>query len=444
MTVDPTQADNGNAAIQTASTDSPADTDTRPHWKRDVALFLGGQSVSLIGSAVVQFAIFWHLTLETKSGWVIALATFFGFLPQAVMSIFGGVWADRHNRKFLIAGADGAIAVTTLGLAIAFMLDYQPLWLFYAALTLRSIGAGIQAPAVSALIPQITPASELLRINGLYASVQSIMSIGAPVIAAGVLAIGGLESAFFLDVVTAIIGIVLLLMIPLQAVDRSDEGAPAGYFTDLVEGLRYVARNTLLRFLIGYFATIMFLAVPPSFLTLLLVARKFGDDEWHLMANEVAFGIGMTAAGVFVAVLAKRFDNRLRLVAYGGLGLGVFTIALGLTPHFWLYLVFMFLCGLTVPVMNTPMFTIFQEHVPPEKQGRVFGLVMIIMSLTMPIGMAIIGPIADHVAIEVLMWIGGAATVLAGMWGFRRSIAMKDEVSAPTRSTDSTDEAASA
>ncbi|GAA2519903.1 MFS transporter [Rarobacter incanus] len=403
----------------------------RPRWRRDVALFLAGQSVSLIGSSVVQFAIFWHLTLETKSGWVIAFSTFFGFLPQAIVSIFGGVWADRHNRKWLIIGADLSIAATTIALAVAFMLGRTDLWLFYGALAIRSVGAGIQAPAVSALIPQITPADQLLRVNGLNSSIQSIAQVGAPVIAAGVLAAGGLQSAFYLDVVTAVIGVAFLAAIPLRAVDRASQPSDTGYLTDLRAGLRYVARTPLLRFLVGYFALIMFLAVPPSFLTLLLVARKFGDTSWYLMANEVAFGLGMTAAGVLVAVAAKRFNNRLMLAAWGGVGLAVTTVALGLVGNFPLYLIAMALCGATVPLINTPMFTIFQEQVPHDMQGRVFGLIMIIMTLALPIGMAIIGPIADRISVEALMCIGGAATLVAAAWGLRRAVQLGDRVSAP-------------
>ena len=83
--------------------------------RRPVALFLTGQSVSLFGSMLVQYAVMWYLTLTTKDGGVLALSTLFGFGPQAVISIFGGVWADRHNRKWLIMGADAAIAVATLG-----------------------------------------------------------------------------------------------------------------------------------------------------------------------------------------------------------------------------------------------------------------------------------------------------------------------------------------
>ena len=66
--------------------------------------------MSLFGSMLVQYAVFWYLTITYQSGVVMMLAALFGFLPQAVISIFGGVWADRHNRKLLIMGADAAIA----------------------------------------------------------------------------------------------------------------------------------------------------------------------------------------------------------------------------------------------------------------------------------------------------------------------------------------------
>src|SRR5690554_1657394 len=83
-----------------------------PNWRRNVAIFLTSQTVSLFGSMLVQYAIMWYLTLETKSGLVLALGAAFGFLPQAIVSIFGGVWADRVNRKKLIIIADTCIAVS--------------------------------------------------------------------------------------------------------------------------------------------------------------------------------------------------------------------------------------------------------------------------------------------------------------------------------------------
>ena len=89
-----------------------------PHWLRSIVLFMSGQTVSLLGSMLVQFAVMWYMTIVYQSGAIMALVAVFGFLPQAVISIFGGVWADRHNRKRLIIGADASIALSTLVLAI--------------------------------------------------------------------------------------------------------------------------------------------------------------------------------------------------------------------------------------------------------------------------------------------------------------------------------------
>src|SRR5688572_16338273 len=126
---------------------------------------------------LVQYAVMWHLTLTTKSGTVMALAALFGFLPQAIISIFGGVWADRLNRKVLIIVADAAIAVSTLALALFMLSGVDSLWLIYATLVVRSMGAGIQTPAVSALIPQIVPAQHLMRVNGILGSIHSGMAL---------------------------------------------------------------------------------------------------------------------------------------------------------------------------------------------------------------------------------------------------------------------------
>lgn len=405
-------------------------------WKQDVAFFLGGQTASLLGSSVVQYAIFWHLTLTTKSGSVMALATVFAFIPQAIVSIFGGAWADRLNRKILIMASDAGIAIATLALAWFLWNGHTDLWLIYAALTVRSIGAGIQTPAVASMIPQIAPQDQLLRINGLFGTVQSAMTVAAPIVAAGLYASWGLQATLLLDVVTAVIGIGLLSRIVVRKIERDPDQIDAGYFTDLREGLRYVWNHRVIRWLIGYMAVVMFLAVPPSILTPLLIARSFGDEVWRLTANELAFGIGMVIAGTLVAIFAPKFTNRLRLVALGTLALGLTTLALGLSSLFWVFIAFMALCGLTFPFLSAPMFTIFQEQVEPDRQGRVFGVMTIVMAVAMPIGMLLIGPLADRVSVESLLIVGGALTIVAGLWGMRAAKTMASHVSAPAPASE--------
>lgn len=83
-------------------------------WKNNIALFLTGQGISLFGSMLVHYAVMWHITLKTQSGLMMTLIAIAGALPMFFISPFGGVWADRYNKKHIINIADASIAVVTL------------------------------------------------------------------------------------------------------------------------------------------------------------------------------------------------------------------------------------------------------------------------------------------------------------------------------------------
>ncbi|QNO38761.1 MFS transporter [Protaetiibacter sp. SSC-01] len=360
----------------------------------------------MFGSMLVQYAIMWHLTLETKSGVVLMASAVFGMLPQAIVSIFGGVWADRLNRKTLIIAADASIAVTTVVLAVFMMSGYQELWLIYLTLAIRSTGAGIQSPAVMALIPQLVPTDKLLRVNGVFQSIQSGMMLIAPAAAAGIYASMSIIAIFWVDVVTAIIGIGLLLFISVPTVRTSID---TGYFTDLAKGVRYTFTHAFVRWLLVLFGIVFVLTVAPSMLTPLMVVRSFGEEVWMLTVNELSFSVGMLLGGVLVAVWGG-LKNKVVTVLVSSLVFGALTLALGLSTNMWVFFGFMLLVGLAVPFFSTPATTLLQERVEPEYQGRVFGFVGVVMATAMPFGMIVFGPLADVVPVEWVLIGAGILT----------------------------------
>lgn len=402
-----------------------------PHWRRHVTVFLTGQTVSLLGSMLVQYAIMWHLTLETRSGTVMAVYALVGFLPQAVVSVFGGVWADRLDRRALVVGADATIAATTLALAVLMLSGYDDLWLLYVASAIRSAGAGIQTPAVGALLPQIVPTDKLMRVNGINGTIQSGMMLVAPAVAAGLYAGASIETIFFVDVVTAVIGIGLLLLVPVPRLVRGDQVAGVrGYLHDLSDGVRYVATTPFVRWVLAMWGVVFVLIVAPSFLTPLMVVRSFGDEVWKLTANELAFSVGMTLGGALVAWWGG-LRNRVRMVALTTVLFALLNIGLGLSTNMWVFFGFMFLIGLGVPFFSTPTMTVLQERVEPERLGRVFGFVGIVMAVAMPIGMSVFGPLADRFAVEALLVASGVALLVVvvvgvGLPSGRRALAEAD------------------
>jgi MFS transporter, DHA3 family, macrolide efflux protein len=380
-------------------------------WKKRVTVFLVGQTISTFGSLLVQYALLWHLTLTTKSGVVLALAAIFGFLPQAIVSIFAGVWADRMNRKIMIIISDSTIALATLGLAFFMLSGVDDLWLIFLVMAVRSVGAGIQMPAISALLPQIVPIDKLMRVNGINSSVQSSLLILGPVAAAGIYSTMSLSAILFIDVVTAVIGLSLLVTIAVPTLERAASDEKPSYFTDLREGLQYIFSNDLVRWVMVIYSIVFLLVVAPSNLSPLMLVRTFGSDVWLLTILELSFGIGMVAGGALMAIFASKVD-RLGMMVGTSITFGVLAVLMGFTTNLILFYSLFFIIGLAVPAFSTSSMTLLQETVEPERQGRVFGFVGIVMAVAMPVGMAVLGPLADVVSVEILLIVTGVAAVV--------------------------------
>lgn len=381
-------------------------------WEKDLAIFMGGQTLSLFGSMLVQYAITWHITMTTQSGSMMTISIICGILPTFFISPFGGVWADRYDRKKLIILADSAIALTTLALAVSFMTGHGSLWLLFTASAIRGIGAGIQTPAVGALLPQIVPQEHLMKANATFGSIQSVIMLSAPMAAGALLSFASIEALFFVDVVTAAIAITLLLVflrVPLHA--RAMEKLTTGYWKDLHDGFLYVGSHAYLKRFFLFCAFFYILAAPVAVLTPLQVTRSFGNDVWRLTAIEITFSVGMTLGGVLMAAWGG-FRNRVHTMAVGTFIIGAATMGLGLVPWFWVYLAVMAICGISLPLFNTPATVLLQETVEPAYLGRTFGVLGMISSLAWPAGMIIFGPLADTVPIEWLL-IGTGAGIFA-------------------------------
>ena len=113
--------------------------------------------ISLLGSALVEFALAWYLTIETGSATVLATAVMVAILPQIILGPFIGPLIDRWNRKRIMICADLAIALITVGLVVLFYMDAIQVWHIYVAMIARAIGQAFHFPAMQATIPLIVP-----------------------------------------------------------------------------------------------------------------------------------------------------------------------------------------------------------------------------------------------------------------------------------------------
>ncbi|MFD2087593.1 MFS transporter [Brevibacillus brevis] len=386
-----------------------------PHWKKNIILFLSSQAISLFGSSLVQYAMMWYITLNTQSGIMMTLYIICGFIPTFLLSPVAGVWADRYNRKLLIIYADAMIAFATLILAIVFLMGYNATWLLFLMAAIRAVGAGIQTPAVGAILPQIVPSDQLTRINGINGSLHAVIMFVSPMVSAALLTMSTIEMIFFIDVITALLAIgTLLVFLKIPLHEKASEIQKTSYFSDFKEGLVYIKNNDFLKKFFLFFAFFFILMAPAAFLTPLQVTRSFGDEVWRLTAIEIAFSVGMMAGGGIIASWGG-FTNRVHTMTFASLIMGACTLALGIIPNFWIYLVFMALFGVAMPIFNTPTMVLVQEKVDENYMGRIFGVFGMISTSMMPMGMLIFGPIADVVKIEWLLVATGLFILILAM-----------------------------
>lgn len=380
-------------------------------WKRGTALFLISQCVSLFGSTIVQMAIVWQATLETSSGTWVAAFSVCAYLPQFLISFAGGVWADRYPRRRLIMGADAVIAASTLLLAMA-LPRLSGRDAAYAAIlavsVVRSLGAGVQTPAVNAVIPQLVPKGALMRVNGVNAAMQAVVQFAAPAAAGLLLTFSSFRRVLLVDVATAAVGIGLFACVALPS--DPPARARAGMHFEMRQGAAYALSHPLLGRLLAVYGLFTFLCVPAGFLAQLLVSQMYGSSYACLTAVELAGFAGMALGGALMGTWGG-FASRFKTLRTGLAAFGALAAAMGLVRSFPLYLALMALYGVALTMVQTAATTLVQESAEGAMQGRMFGLMSAMYSGFLPVGMAVFGPLADRVPLQAIMVLSGAALI---------------------------------
>ena len=383
------------------------------NWKRNVAIFLLGQGITLFGSMMVHYAVQWHITLTTQSGIAMMLLSISVAVPMFLISPFAGVWADRYNKKVIINIADGCIAAVTLIMAVIFSIGFEYIALLMVCVAARGLGQGVQTPAVTSFIPEIVPAEHLIRVNGFNSSLQSAIMFLSPVAGGALITFLPIQTALFVDVITACIGVSLLAFF-VKTAPREKKTGQKPAWQEMKEGLKYIKNNSFVKMLLIVNVLYSLLITPAAVLAPLQSVRNFGEEPWRLVAIELVFFTGMTAGGILIGIWGGFKNKSITMTIAAGLS-SLCVICLGLFGYFIPYLVSMGLCGLFMSMFNAPLMTIMQIKIDADYMGRVFSVMGMLGSIMMPLGMIIWGPLADITNIDWLMITSGIGLIFVSV-----------------------------
>ena len=384
-------------------------------WKKQFAIIYAGQAFSLLGSAAVQFAVIWWLTVQTGSAITLTVASIISFLPNLLLGPFAGVWIDRYNRGKVMIAADGLVALSSVILGAAFLImDIPPVWFIYTVLFLRGLGNTFHSPAIQSAIPLLVPAEMLTKAGGWGNLVSSISNMLGPVLGAALMGVFSIASIMLVDISGAIFAIVCLLFVKIPDVPQSAE--KPNFCEDFRQGISAMKKNKPLRAVLPSYLLATIIYMPLGALFPLFVYNYFGGNAWHNSVVEFVFASGLLVSSLIMGVwggLRKRF-----LMISLAIGLqGTAILVSGALPQsgLWAFVVCAFFMAAAGTIFNVPYMAYIQESTPPEVMGKVFSLLMTAMTVAMPIGLLVAGPAVEAVGVDTWFFWSGVAMIGAAI-----------------------------
>ncbi|MDF9825320.1 DHA3 family macrolide efflux protein-like MFS transporter [Breznakia sp. PF5-3] len=381
-------------------------------WKRTFYTIWSGQAASLLTSAIVQYALIWSLTAQTKSALVLSMAGLVAFLPTAIFSPFIGSYVDKHNRKKIMMIADFVIALSTLVLVVVSFTQALPIWLVYIALFVRALGSAFHEPCLQAITPLIVPKEQLAKCGGYTSTLQSISLILSPAISAALFAIMPLWFILLLDIIGAVIGISTIAISKIPRLIE-EEKKELNVIEDTKEGFKILQKERGLY----YFVLIVFLFyityIPLSTLYPLMSVSYFNKTIGDAGLVETMFSVGMLAGGLILGLWGGTKD-KMKTILSGVFLLGIGTMFQGLLPQnaFIMFVVLAVFTGLAVPFISSLFMTIIQEKIAPAYLGRVIGVAQSIMAFAAPIGLMLSGLFAEQLGVHNWFVISGMMAMI--------------------------------
>ena len=407
-------------------------------WLRRFGVIWLGQAGSLVGSSLAHFALVWWVTETTGSATILATASLVAMLPEVLLGPFAGALVDRWNRRRVMVVADTVVALASAWLAWLLSQGSMEIWHIYAALVIRSLGGSFHWPAMTASTSMMVPKEHLARVSGANQAIRGVVQVAAPPLGALLLSLLPLHSIMLIDVATAALAITPLLLVaipqPKTTVSDDSDGLVRAVWRDVRAGVAYVRAWRSLGAMI-LLATAVNLLLGPAFSLLpLLVTDHFGGGATELAGVQSAFGFGIVAGGLLLSVWGG-FRKRVHTVVAGIVGTGVGMLILVSVPPALLVVGLggVLFGGVMNSLCNGAIMAVVQERVDHAVQGRVMTVLHSLAGGMMPIGLAIVGPLADLVGVRPVMFWGAVAQTLLGVaaFGWRTLMALEDEDPTP-------------
>ena len=343
-----------------------------------------------------------------------AIYGFAYFAPLLIATPLAGVYVDRWNRKFSMAlgdlGAGGATVVVFL-LVVSGNLQ---IWHLYITGIVSGFFGAFQFPAFSASITLMVSKENYGRASGLMSLADTSSGLIAPVLAATILAIGGIGTILIIDIITFSVAVVTLLVVHIPQPElQKTKGKILDTFKETVYGFKYISsRRSLLGLLTVFLIVNIFFTMGGTIRTPMILART-GNNSYALASVQTAAALGGVVGGSILAIWGgpkKRIRGIFVCMAISSL-IGAISMGVGRSVIIWG--VGSFVVSFFMVILAGCSQSFWQSKVAPEIQGKVFATRRLVAQLAIPVASLVSGPLADKV-FEPMMLNGSKFSLLVG------------------------------
>jgi MFS family permease len=381
-----------------------------PLKDKNFSLFWVGAFLSSIGFWIQTVGQGWQVLQLTNSALLLGLVGFSATLPNIVLSLFGGVVADRFNRRRLLIVTQIVYMSTATLLGILTTLHIITVWQIILLALVNGIFSSVGFPAWQAFIGDLVRPEQLKQGIALNSMQFNLSRVIGPAIGGLSIGLFGIAGSYYLNGISYLAVIIPLFLMHSRQRERKSERQ--SMWRGMGEGLSYARQRPLLLMALLLQFTIAFLVFP--YITLLPI---FARDIFHIGATglgvlNASAGIGALVGAIAVVALSQRMRHQLRLLMtlcfIGGLICLAFSLTTSRDASLLLLVVLGACTVMTMTVTNTTLQSMTPEHI----RGRVLSIWVMITFGIAPFGNLAAGWIAQSIGAPQTLTIGGSVCAI--------------------------------
>lgn len=396
----------------------------KPLFTRNFSLLLLGQASSLFGNTILRFALAMYVLETTGSASIFATLLAISTLPTIVLSPFGGLLADRINKRNIMVLLDFLSGITILAVLLFFSGGPSIAGIGFVLCALSVLGA-FESPTVQACVPQMHTGDNVVRANAAVNQIAAVAGLLAPILGSVLYTMFGVHRVMQVTMVCFFVTALLECFIQLDTIKQlPSQGVIKTMRADFSTSFRFLVREQ------PAILKILFLAAAINFLLMgivvvgmpFIIRTVLGLDAKFYGAAESIMGMAAIAGSISVSFFVTKLKtlHLYRVVMVLGLAIfpaGIcFLLSAGIMATYYVLILSAFVLQFSACVLSIFILSIIQQNTPAHLIGKIMAYVVTISMCAQPLGQLAYGLLFDRFsrAIYLILLATAAATCAIG------------------------------